>query len=66
MKLKIPFITSDKEVDPVCDMKVDKDNPPGGTAMHDGQVFYFCGPGCKTAFQKDPDAYVRGEKKMQM
>jgi YHS domain-containing protein len=26
-----------------------------------GTTYYFCAPGCKVAFDKDPDKYVKGE-----
>ena len=57
---------SNHETDPVCDMQVDVRNPPGGTFDHQDETYYFCGPGCNRAFQKDPDAYLSGEKKVQM
>ena len=53
-------------VDPVCGMDVDMDRPPGGTSEHEGTTYYFCGPGCNRAFQKEPQAYLSGEKKMEM
>ena len=52
--------------DPVCGMKVSMDSPPGGTHEHQGETYYFCGPGCRVAFSKEPDAYLSGEKKMEM
>jgi Cu+-exporting ATPase len=52
--------------DPVCDMDVDTKSPHGGTWEHEGQTYYFCGPGCNRAFQKEPEAYLSGEKKMEM
>ncbi len=52
--------------DPVCDMDVDTKNPHGGTWEHEGQTYYFCGPGCNRAFHKEPEAYLSGEKKMEM
>lgn len=66
--MKIPFLSSKSEtaVDPVCDMEVDTSNPPGGVAVYEGETYYFCGPGCRVAFQKDPAAYLSGEKKMKM
>lgn len=42
--------------DPVCGMTVDE----GKTKLkseHDGKTFYFCSPGCKSAFDKDPHRY---------
>ena len=57
---------SAKATDPVCDMHVDIRKPPGGTHDHDGETYYFCGPGCRIAFSKEPDAYLSGEKKISM
>ena len=28
------------------------------TAQHDGQTYYFCAPGCKKAFEADPQKYL--------
>jgi xanthine dehydrogenase accessory factor len=43
--------------DPVCGMTVEI-----ATAMHStehaGEMVYFCGAGCKSAFEADPDRYV--------
>ncbi len=55
-----------KETDPVCDMQVDSSRPPGGTYEYQGATYYFCGPGCNRAFQREPDAYLSGDKKIQM
>jgi Cu+-exporting ATPase len=52
--------------DPVCGMDVDKKKPNGGTHDHNGETYYFCGPGCRVAFTKEPDSYLSGEKKMEM
>jgi len=43
--------------DPVCGMKVDKQNPRG-TYEYDGETYYFCSPGCTRAFEKDPGKYL--------
>jgi len=66
--MKIPFLSSKSEnaIDPVCGMSVDTSNPGGGVATHEGQPYYFCGPGCKVAFEKDPESYLSGEKSMEM
>ena len=50
--------------DPVCHMEVDTKNPHGGKFEHSGETYYFCGPGCNRAFEKEPEAYLSGEKKM--
>lgn len=42
--------------DPVCGMSVDPK-----TALkseYQGQTYYFCSPGCKKAFDKEPQKYV--------
>ena len=52
--------------DPVCQMEVDTKNPPGGTWGNEGETYYFCGQGCNRAFQKEPLAYLSGDKKMEM
>lgn len=45
-------------VDPICNMDVDTDNPPGGRSEHQGTTYYFCAPGCRVAFEKDPEKYL--------
>jgi YHS domain-containing protein len=60
------FRRSEAAKDPVCHMQVDVKNPPGGTHEYHGQTYYFCGPGCRVAFSKDPVAYLSGEKHMEM
>ena len=47
--------------DPVCLMEVDTENPPGGQSEHQGTSYYFCGPGCKVAFDRDPEHVLSGE-----
>lgn len=45
-------------IDPVCGMTVDA----GSTrhiAEHDGTIYAFCSAGCRTAFRKDPAAYLK-------
>lgn len=43
--------------DPVCGMDVDPATAPA-RAEHQGQTYYFCAPGCKTRFERDPAKYV--------
>ncbi len=47
-------------VDPVCGMSVDpsKGKP---TVEHGGRTYHFCGQGCATKFQGDPDGYLSGK-----
>ncbi len=58
--------TSDKAEDPVCHMQVDKQNPRGGTFDYKATTYYFCGPGCRVAFSKDPEPYLTGKKRVDM
>ena len=44
--------------DPVCKMTVDTANPPGGTAEHEGETYYFCAAGCREAFEAEPARYL--------
>ena len=50
-----------KAIDPVCKMTVDKAKPGGGTAEHEGEIYYFCGSGCNAAFAADPYKYLNAE-----
>ncbi len=46
-------------IDPICKMVVDTDNPPGGQSDYQGNKYYFCAPGCKVAFDGDPEKYLQ-------
>nr|MBI3611856.1 heavy metal translocating P-type ATPase [Nitrospirota bacterium] len=46
-------------IDPVCGMTVDEQKAPA-TAVHKGTTYYFCAPGCKRTFEKDPAAILTG------
>ena len=43
--------------DPVCGMMVDPKTAPA-KSEYKGQTYYFCAPGCKTSFDKDPEKYL--------
>ena len=45
-------------IDPVCKMTVQKANPGGGTADHESETYYFCGPGCREAFVAEPAKFL--------
>ncbi len=49
---------SETAVDPICKMTVPKADPPGGTAEHGGETYYFCAPGCRQEFSSHPEQYV--------
>jgi YHS domain-containing protein len=44
--------------DPVCGMTVDE-KKAAGSSMYSGKTYYFCAPGCKVEFDKNPSKYVR-------
>jgi YHS domain-containing protein len=45
--------------DPICGMMMDEKNARF-VSEHDGRSFYFCSPGCKSTFDKDPHRYAHG------
>lgn len=48
---------SKMETDPVCKMKVDPKTAKF-TTDYKGKTYYFCAPGCKKEFEKDPEKYI--------
>ena len=47
--------------DPICGMSVNtaEAKAAGRTSTHGGRTYYFCAPGCKEAFDKDPAAHAK-------
>jgi YHS domain-containing protein len=45
------------EKDPVCGMDVDPKSA-AGKSTYQGKTYYFCSPGCKRDFDKEPEKYV--------
>lgn len=45
------------EKDPVCGMDVDP-STAAGSSEYKGTTYYFCAPGCKRQFDKDPERYL--------
>jgi P-type Cu+ transporter len=43
--------------DPVCGMDVDPATARH-TAEYQGKTYYFCAPGCKRAFEAEPQKYL--------
>ena len=43
--------------DPVCGMEIDP-TTAAGKSEYKGQTYYFCSPGCKKSFDKDPEKYT--------
>ena len=44
--------------DPVCGMEV-KENEAAGKSEYKGTIYYFCAPGCKRAFDQNPEQFLR-------
>jgi YHS domain-containing protein len=47
--------------DPVCGMEVDESRAEHKTEYM-GKTYYFCAPGCKAMFEKEPEKYTKEEK----
>lgn len=43
--------------DPVCGMEVNPEEA-AAEAEHGGKTYYFCAPGCKNKFEKNPEDYT--------
>lgn len=44
-------------IDPVCGMEVDEKSA-AATYEYRGEIYYFCSPGCKASFAKEPEKYL--------
>lgn len=47
----------EKVRDPVCGMEIEREHAAAKTEYH-GVTCYFCSPGCKAAFEKEPMKYA--------
>jgi YHS domain-containing protein len=47
-------------IDPVCKMEVEVETAEW-TSEYNGETYYFCAPGCKRSFDKEPQKYLSGE-----
>ena len=45
-------------IDPICKMEVDPVSAKWKSTFN-GREYYFCAPGCKKAFDKNPEKYVK-------
>jgi xanthine dehydrogenase accessory factor len=59
---KKPLAIVSEVIDLVCGMSVvtEKSNRP---FEYEGTTYYFCAPGCRTAFEKDPTSFINQEAK---
>jgi xanthine dehydrogenase accessory factor len=58
----LQMVQATEVIDLVCGMTVtaEKSNRP---FEFEGTVYYFCAPGCRTAFEKDPTSFINQEAK---
>ena len=45
-------------IDPVCKMQVEE-SKAAGKSEYNGKTYYFCCPGCKAQFDRNPQDYVK-------
>jgi YHS domain-containing protein len=43
--------------DPVCGMDVTPETA-AGKVEYKGKTYYFCSPGCRRSFEKEPEKYL--------
>lgn len=48
--------------DPVCHMHVDEKTAKR-TSEYMGETYYFCAPGCKSSFDREPEKYLNKSMK---
>jgi YHS domain-containing protein len=44
--------------DPVCGMNVDEKTAKS-KSEYNGKTYYFCAPGCKSTFDKNPAKFIK-------
>ena len=44
-------------IDPVCHMEVDEKTAKW-KSEYKSKTYYFCAPGCKSSFDKDPEKFL--------
>ena len=52
-------------IDPICKMEVDEKTAQY-KSEYKGKTYFFCAPGCKKAFDENPEKYVIAETESQM
>jgi YHS domain-containing protein len=64
-KLKRPPVKSRKVVSAVCPVmgtKISDVSKAAGKSVYKGKTYYFCCPGCKPLFDKNPGKYIKKTK----
>lgn len=49
------------EIDPVCEMKVDSQNPLF-KSLYKGKIYYLCSDACKFLFEREPEKYIKKDE----
>lgn len=49
-------------IDPICGMDVEESTAKY-VSEYNGETFYFCAPGCKHVFDKEPELYIGPDRK---
>ena len=57
LRESVPLLVKCLATDPVCKMKVDE-NAAKFKSEYQGKTYYFCAPGCKKEFEKNPKKYL--------
>lgn len=63
-----PKVAAQKKVTaavcPVMGSKIpDVTKAPGGKSVYKGKTYYFCCKGCKPLFDKNPQKYIKSQRK---
>jgi YHS domain-containing protein len=58
-------LEANEHLDPVCGMTVEE-GPGAITYDYNNNTYYFCSNGCRRAFEKDPEKYLREGPSMKM
>jgi YHS domain-containing protein len=45
-------------IDPICKMEVNEKTAKW-VSVYEGRKYYFCAPGCKKMFDRDPKKYTK-------
>ena len=51
-------------IDPVCGMTVERERA-AAMSEYKGVTYCFCAPGCKTAFDEDPEKHVHAKAEVE-
>lgn len=61
----LPVVEPESVIDLVCGMTVDA-VPSNRPFEYQGTTYYFCAPGCRKAFEKDPGSFINQETQQEV